>query len=114
MSRLRVPEERAPALEGRGYRAKGRIVFDVADAFCPWNDGRYVLETGSDGASCRRTDDEPDIALTINELGAVYFGGITFAQLSRAARLDERTEGAVARADAMFASDVAPYCSVMF
>lgn len=103
-----------PALEGRGYRAEGRIVFDVTDAFCPWNEGRYLLETGTDGASCARTDDEPDISLTINELGAVYLGGMTFAQLSRAARLEERTHGAVARADEMFATDVAPHCPVLF
>jgi predicted acetyltransferase len=103
-----------PALEGRGYAAEGRIVFEVADSFCQWNEGRYVLEASPDGASCRRTDEEPDLSLTINELGAVYLGGMTFAHLSRAARLEERREGAVRRADAMFASDAAPHCSVMF
>jgi hypothetical protein len=39
---------------------------------------------------------------------------MTFAHLSRAARLEERREGAVRRADAMFASDAAPHCPVMF
>ena len=106
--------EVVPALEGRGYAAEGRIVFEVADAFCPRNDGTYALEASPEGASCRRTDDEADIALTINELGAVYLGGVTFAQLRRAGRLDERRDGAVRRADAIFASEIAPHCPTMF
>jgi predicted acetyltransferase len=93
---------------------EGRISFEVADRFCPWNEGRYVLEADPDGATCRRTDEEPDLAFTINELGSVYLGGTTFAQLSRATRIDERHAGAVARADAMFGTDVAPHCPVMF
>jgi hypothetical protein len=44
----------------------------------------------------------------------VYLGGTTFAQLTRATRIDERHAGAVARADAMFGTDVAPHCPVMF
>jgi predicted acetyltransferase len=102
------------ALVGRGYAMEGRISFEVADRFCPWNEGRYVLEADPDGATCRRTDEEPDLAFTINELGSVYLGGTTFAQLTRATRIDERHAGAVARADAMFGTDVAPHCPVMF
>jgi predicted acetyltransferase len=102
------------ALEGRGYVGDDRIVFEVRDAFCPWNEGTYLLEASSAGASCRRTDGQPDITLTINELGSVYLGGVTFAQLSRAGRLVERRDGSVRRADAMFASDIAPHCPVMF
>ncbi|MDP3766699.1 MAG: GNAT family N-acetyltransferase, partial [Dehalococcoidia bacterium] len=38
------------ALEGREYAAQGRLVLDVRDAFCPWNQGRYKLEAGPEGA----------------------------------------------------------------
>jgi predicted acetyltransferase len=102
------------ALESRRYQASGRVVFDVADPFCPWNEGRYALEGGPDGASCRSTDAEPDLAVTVNELGACFLGGIGFRQLSRAGRVEELRAGALARADTMFAWDPAPWCSFMF
>ena len=46
------------ALSGRVYREKSSIVFEVADEFCPWNEGRWKLE----GGLAERTKDEPDLA----------------------------------------------------
>jgi predicted acetyltransferase len=103
-----------PALEARRYAAAGHVVLEVADAFCPWNEGRYEVEGGPDGATCRRTEADPDLALTANELGACYLGGMGFRQLSRAGRVEERRTGALARADAMFGWDPAPWCSFIF
>src|SRR5207247_11313366 len=37
------------ALEGRRYRAPGRLVFDVRDEFCPWNEGRHELSVTTEG-----------------------------------------------------------------
>ena len=34
------------ALSGRTYSGDGSIVFEVADEFCPWNEGRWKLEGG--------------------------------------------------------------------
>lgn len=102
------------ALEARRYAAEGHVVFEVRDAFCPWNEGRYELEGGPDGASCRATDAEPDLALTVNELGVAYLGGMSFRGLHRAGRVGEERDGALARADSMFAADPAPWCSFMF
>jgi predicted acetyltransferase len=102
------------ALAARRYTTAGRIVFAVADAFCPENSGRYLLEGGPDGASCRRTDDEPDLALGVATLGAAYLGGVRFATLARAGRVEERTAGALARADALFATDPLPYSGTPF
>lgn len=102
------------ALEARRYAAEGRIVLEVHDAFCPWNDGRYGLEGGPDGATCGPTGAEPDLVLTANDLGAAYLGGASFRQLHRAGRVEEERPGALGRADAMFAWDPAPWCSFMF
>jgi predicted acetyltransferase len=98
------------ALSGRGYAGDGRIVFEVRDAFCPWNEGRWKLED----AQATRTDDEPDLRLDVTALGSVFLGGFTFAELRRACRVEEAREGAVARADAMFRTDVAPWCPEIF
>ncbi|MGZ4154202.1 MAG: GNAT family N-acetyltransferase [Actinomycetota bacterium] len=102
------------ALAARGYRTQTSVILDVRDAFCPWNEARYELRTGDGGAACRRTDDEPDLVLGVVELGAAFLGGTRLSTLHRAGRVEERTPGAVDRADAAFAWDPAPWCSFMF
>ena len=102
------------ALSERRYAAQGRVTFEVQDLFCPWNEGRYVAEGGPDGASCVATDAEPDLVMSVNELGAAYLGGMSFRQLHRAGRVQEEQPGALARADAMFAWDPVPWCSFVF
>jgi predicted acetyltransferase len=98
------------ALAARRYAAAGRVVLEVADRFCAWNGGRYVLEAAEDGrAFVEPTSEAAEIACTASDLGATYLGGTTFRQLRRAGRVDERAEGALARADAMFGWDPAPW-----
>ena len=98
------------ALDARGYADDGRIVFEVRDAFCPWNEGRWALE----GGSAARTDGAADLALDVPDLASAYLGGFTFRQLARAGRVEERTPGALAAADAMFRTDVAPWSPEIF
>ncbi len=102
------------ALASRGYASEGELAIEIADRFCPWNEGRVALEVGPDGTDCAATDADPDIACTVNGLGAVYLGGTTFRRLHRAGQVEELRAGALARADAMFASDPAPWCPFMF
>ncbi len=96
------------ALSGRRYAAEGACVIEVTDAFAPWVAGRYHLEGGPDGATCSRTQREPDIALTSTELGAIYLGGTRLAPLWRAGRVGG-APAAVARADAMFGWHTHPW-----
>jgi predicted acetyltransferase len=98
------------ALSRRTYTARERIVFDVRDAFCPWNEGRWAV----DGDGAQRTEDEPDIRLDARELGSVYLGGVTFAQLQQGLRLEEVKPGAIARADALFHHPLHPWCPEIF
>jgi predicted acetyltransferase len=86
---------------------EGDVVLEVGDAFCPWNDARYAL----DGS---KTMEEADLRLDVSDLATVYLGGFTFAQLLRAGRIEEITEGAVDRADAAFRTDRAPWCPEIF
>ena len=89
-------------------------MFDVADSFRPDTAGRYLLEAGADGAACARTTRTADVTLDISDLGAVYLGAVDFTTLVRARRVHESTEGAAARADAMFRTDRSPWCSTHF
>jgi predicted acetyltransferase len=98
------------ALSGRAYAGDGSVVFDVRDAVCPWNAGRWRVSR--EGAS--RVDDEAEIALDVSTLGAAYLGATSFAQLRGGLRLEEMSHGAVERADALFAWRPLPWCPEMF
>ena len=102
------------ALGARRYARDGRLVFDVSDPFRPANDGRYELVVEDGAGRCEPTDDEPDLAGSVNVLGAVYLGGVSFGQLAEASQVEERREGSVRLADAMFASFPAPWCPWAF
>jgi predicted acetyltransferase len=102
------------ALEARDYAGDGSVVLEVSDAFCGWNEGRYELTVTDGSGTCRPTEQLPDLACSVSELGATYLGGSTFAQLAEAGRVQELTDGAVARTDAMFRSAPAPWCSLPF
>jgi predicted acetyltransferase len=103
------------ALAARRYAAAGRLVLEVADPFCPWNGGRYALEAAEDGAAIvHPTTGAAEIACTGSDLGATYLGGTSFRELHRAGRVEQRAEGALARADAMFGWDPAPWSPYEF
>jgi predicted acetyltransferase len=102
------------ALEGRGYGAEDRLVLGIDDGFCAWNDGEWELDGGADGASCRRTDRQPDLVLDASTVACAYLGAVPLRTLARAGRVEERTAGALNRGDAMFASDPAPWCAFVF
>ena len=66
------------ALAARSYAMPGSLVLEVTDAFCPWNDGRWRLETGPEGAACTRAPAgaQPELFLSAATLGSVYLGGV--------------------------------------
>jgi predicted acetyltransferase len=98
------------ALSARSLAGDGEVVLDVADAFCPWNEGRWRVAA----AGAERTAAEAELRLDVTALGSVYLGGFTFAELARALRVDELRPGALARADALFRADRAPWCVEIF
>jgi predicted acetyltransferase len=101
----------AAALSGRAYGEEGApLVLDVRDPICDWNDGRWRLE----GGACERTDEEPDLALDVSTLGSAYLGAVSFTQLREAQRVEELREGAIRRADALFAWWPLPWCLEIF
>lgn len=102
------------ALGGRGYAGEDALVLDLVDEQCPWNTGRWLLEAGAGGASVERTSRPPDVSLTAEELGAVYFGGTSFAQLERAGRLACREVDVSERLDRLFRTANAPWCPEEF
>ncbi|MFF7282486.1 GNAT family N-acetyltransferase [Streptomyces griseorubiginosus] len=97
------------ALEARTYQTPVDVVLEVEDAFCPWNAGRWRLSGDAKGASCTRTTDPADLALSVRELGAAYLGGVSLASLAGAGLVRELRQGALAEASVGFGSVVAPW-----
>ncbi|MET9679328.1 GNAT family N-acetyltransferase [Streptomyces coeruleorubidus] len=97
----------AAALEARTYQTPVDVVFEVEDAFCPWNAGRWRLSGDAKGASCARTADTADVALSVRELGAAYLGGVSLGALGAAGRVREVRRGALAEASLGFGGGVA-------
>jgi len=89
------------ALGARRYRVEDRIVLEVQDDFCPWNDGRFLLEGGPDGAECSRTDAEPDLRLGVADLASTYLGDGRLPSQAWAGRVHGDPD-AIARAALMF------------
>lgn len=98
------------ALSARRYAADGAVVFDVIDEFCPWNSGRWRLADGR----AKRSSASAHLRCDVGSLGSAYLGGFTFSQLVRGGRVEELRRGAATRADAMFASERAPWCPEIF
>ena len=98
------------ALAARRYPAPIDLVLEVRDAFCPWNAGRWRLTGHPAGGYCGRTDRDPDLILGIEELSAVYLGGVSLASLQAAGRVTEVSPGAVTLAATAFGWPVTPWC----
>ena len=105
----------AAALAARTYAVEGTLTFDVVDDFRPGSSGVYRLDGGPEGATATPADDDDaDLRLDVRDLGAAYLGGVPFTTLARAGRVTELRSGGLRRADALFATEVAPFCNTTF
>jgi predicted acetyltransferase len=104
------------ALAQRSYSAPVDVVLEVSDQVCPWNDGRWRLVGGPDGARCERSDDAPDLTLGVTDLGGAYLGGTALGELAAAGRVQLRAGGAdvLPAVSAAFSTSPAPWSSFVF
>jgi predicted acetyltransferase len=91
------------ALEARTFGASGVLALDVSDPL-DLAGGRFLLEVDADGrgrVSPWTSDEAPDgavaVALGIEELSAVYLGGVSLATLAFAGRVQTTDPDAAAR-----------------
>lgn len=102
------------ALEARRYPTEVDLVLRVRDQMLPDNQDSFRLQGGPAGAVVSRVSAEPDVALDVADLGAVYLGGTSPAVLHRAGVLAEHTPGAVARMTTAFGWSRLPLCLDFF
>jgi predicted acetyltransferase len=98
------PVDVSRTLRARSYGVDGRLLIGVRDPFMPANGGVYELAADAGGVDCRPVVADPEISCEVTAIGAVYFGETSWSMLAAAGLAEEHTGGAIARADAMFAS----------
>ncbi len=105
----------AVALSGRRYATEGSLVLDVADDFCPWNEGRWLLEGGPDGSECRRARGQSRASLQLDSsvLGSLFLGGASVWRLAKVGRISADLMS-LRCAHQMFGADLDPRCSTEF
>lgn len=97
------------ALAARTYSVPVDVVLDVADAFCPWNAGRWRLTGDPKGASCERTTDAADLALNVKDLAAAYLGGPTLRAMAGAGLVHELRPAALPLTSDAFHTSPTPW-----
>jgi predicted acetyltransferase len=103
-----------PALLGaRRYAAPAQLVLEVDDPM-GLSGGRFKLEGGPDGATCRPTHETADLSVSMSALGALSLGGVSLRVLHEARAVDEHTPNSVDTGDRFFRWPAAPWCSTHF
>lgn len=107
------------ALTARTYEREAALVVEVVV-----RDGgpegaierrvKVALAATPDGATARETDQDPDLTLDGGALGAAYLGGSRLRDAVLARGWDEHRPGALATADALFATLDPPWTSTFF
>jgi predicted acetyltransferase len=102
------------ALAARTYEHPGTLVLEVVDEEAAGGRWRLLLDGSPQGATCNPTDRSPDLTLPVAALGSVYLGAHRLSDVALRLGVDEHTDGALARADAMFRTADEPWCSTFF
>jgi len=93
------------ALRARSFATGEPVVLEVTDEMFPRNAGRWTV-----GAETGRSEEQPDVALDVTDLATAYLGAFLFERLAAAGRARELRPGGLARATALFATPLPPYC----
>jgi predicted acetyltransferase len=101
-------------LESRPYSIEGDIVIQIIDESGGYAAGTFLLSASEGGARCTATDNSPDLTMNVAMLGSIAFGGTRPSVLGRSGLIDESSIGKLSKADAMFATQKAPWTVVDF
>jgi predicted acetyltransferase len=102
------------ALTQRNYPMEGRLTFEVQDELCPWNEGRWVMETSGGETSVRKTDDSPQVVMPVSTLALLTFGRISATEAARMKLLDAPESRALPAWDMVMRTAYQPICTDHF
>lgn len=102
------------ALPKRPYSEEATLTFDVTDELCPWNSGRWKLETSAAGSSIGHTDEEPQLRMPVSTLAMLVFGQLSATEASHMKRLDALDPDALPTWDKTMRTLYRPFCADNF
>lgn len=111
MARI-VDVERALTL--RRYPVAGTLTIEVLDELCPWNHGRWQLETSATEATARRTNTSPQLRMPVSTLAMIIFNQISATEAARMGRLDVLEPSALPLWDTVMRTAYRPFCADEF
>jgi predicted acetyltransferase len=88
-------------LGSRRYATEIGLTIDVDDRLFG-ETHRVTVRGGPEGAEAVKATGDADLRMSISDLGAISLGGVAPSQLAGAGLVEERTSGALRRADAAF------------
>lgn len=101
------------ALAARSYRESGRLVIGVARPTAG-SPTRVLLDATPDGATCRPTEEQPDLVVSGSSLAAAYLGGASLREVTIAGGVDEHRPGSLTLLDRLLRTLDPPWCSTFF
>ncbi len=102
------------ALPKRCYHEEGTLTFEILDDLCPWNHGRWKLETSTAETSISRTNEKPQLVMPISTLAMLVFGQISATEAARMERLDVLDHTALSSWDRVMRTTYRPFCADRF
>jgi predicted acetyltransferase len=103
------------ALAQRTYDTSGDLTFSIAeDRMCPANAGTWRLEAKGSTVKCDRTDERPDLTITIQALSSLYLGGMSATDLAFAGHVTPHGSDAIEALARMFRTSSEPHNSFGF
>lgn len=100
----------APALEGRGYDADGRLTFSLTDDMCPWNTGAWELTVEGGAARVKPAIGDAEMRLTPRVLAILASGYQPATTLARIGLIPPADARALRVCDDLFRTSHAPFC----
>lgn len=102
------------ALSARRYATADELILEVIDSDRGGSAaGRFHLIGDREQSYCEPTSRPPDLEIAQTALASIYLGGFRLRQLPRSGAR-ELTPGALARADLMFSTPLAPWNATWF
>jgi predicted acetyltransferase len=98
----------------RGYSEEGELTFEIVDELCPWNQGRWKLETSITGGSISRTREGPQLVMPISTMAMLVFGQISASEAARMGRLDVNEDSSLSLWDKVMRTKYRPFCADLF